>query len=426
MEKSAYKIHIIGAGVSGLIAAKVLENNGYTPTIIEASATVGGRVKSDTVQGYQLDHGFQVLLTSYPAAKKYLDFKPLALQELLPGATIFKNGKSQTIGDPLRNLSLLLPTLLASVGNFADKLKILKLNTYLKKKSISEIFKTPETTTLAYLQTLGFSEAMLHDFFKPFFSGIFLEPNLDTSSRMFEFVYKMFGDGLAVVPKAGMQAISNQLKDGLKNTKIRLNTPVSEVKNEAIILRDGSVIESHFTIIATEASHLVANLKNQETAWKSCDTLYFETTKRTLQKPIIGLIADKNALINNLFYPTSVATETKGDKELLSVTIVKDHVLAAEKLVEKVVDELHVFCGITNPKFIKHYQIKKALPKLSNLQYELSSTETKLTSSIFLAGDQLLNGSLNAAMIAGERAAMGVIGTLQDGLIVDELTSEYS
>ena len=83
MEKSAYKIHIIGAGVSGLIAAKVLENNGYTPTIIEASATVGGRVKSDTVQGYQLDHGFQVLLTSYPAAKKYLDFKPLALQELL-------------------------------------------------------------------------------------------------------------------------------------------------------------------------------------------------------------------------------------------------------------------------------------------------------------------------------------------------------
>ena len=426
MEKSAYKIHIIGAGVSGLIAAKVLENNGYTPTIIEASATVGGRVKSDTVQGYQLDHGFQVLLTSYPAAKKYLDFKPLALQELLPGATIFKNGKSQTIGDPLRNLSLLLPTLLASVGNFADKLKILKLNTHLKKKSISEIFKTPETTTLAHLQTLGFSEAMLQDFFKPFFSGIFLEPNLDTSSRMFEFVYKMFGDGLAVVPKAGMQAISNQLKDGLKNTEIRLNTPVSEVKNEAIILQDGSVIESHFTIIATEASHLVANLKNQETAWKSCDTLYFETTKRTLQKPIIGLIADKNALINNLFYPTSVATETKGDKELLSVTIVKDHVLAAEKLVEKVVDELHVFCGITNPKFIKHYQIKKALPKLSSLQYKLSSTETKLTSSIFLAGDQLLNGSLNAAMIAGERAAMGVIGTLQDGLIVDELTSEYS
>lgn len=426
MDKSAYKIHIIGAGVSGLIAAKVLENNGYSPTIIEASASVGGRVKSDTVQGYQLDHGFQVLLTSYPAAKKYLDFKPLALQELVPGATIFKNGKSQTIGDPLRNLSLVFPTLFASIGNFSDKLKILKLNRHLKKKSISAIFKTPETTTLAYLQKLGFSEAMLQDFFKPFFSGIFLEPNLDTSSRMFEFVYKMFGDGLAVIPKSGMQAISNQLKKGLKNTKIHFETPVKSVKNEIITLQDGSEIESHFTIIATEASDLVANLKNQATAWKSCDTLYFETSKRTLQKPIIALIADKNALINNLFYHSSVAMEMKGDKELLSVTVVKDHDLTAEKLIEKVAKELHVFCGIVHPKFIQHYQIKKALPKLSNLQYELSSTETKLTSSIFLAGDQLLNGSLNAAMIAGERAAMGVIGTLQDGLIVDELTSEYS
>ena len=29
---------------------------------------------------------------------------------------------------------------------------------------------------------------------------------------------------------------------------------------------------------------------------------------------------------------------------------------------------------------------------LTNLQYEISSTETKLKSTIFLAGDQLLNG----------------------------------
>ena len=426
MEKSAYKIHIIGAGVSGLIAAKVLESNGYAPTIIEASATVGGRVKTDTIHGHQLDHGFQVLLTSYPAAKKYLDFKALELQELLPGATIFKNGKSQTIGDPLRNLSLLLPTLFSTIGTFADKLKTLKLNRFLKKKSISDIFKTPETTTINYLQEIGFSEAMLHDFFKPFFSGIFLEPNLETSSRMFEFIYKMFGDGLAVIPKSGMQAISNQLKDGLKNTKILLNSPVKEVKNNKIILQNGSEISSHFTIIATEASHLVANLKNQETVWKSCDTLYFETSKRMIQKPIIGLIADKNALINNLFYHTSVTTATNQNNELLSVTIVKNHNLTEEKLIEKVVEELYSFCGIANLKFLKRYQIKKALPRLNNLQYELSSTETKLTSSMFLAGDQLLNGSLNAAMIAGERAAMGIIGALQDCLIVDELTSEYS
>jgi hypothetical protein len=36
-------------------------------------------------------------------------------------------------------------------------------------------------------------------------------------------------------------------------------------------------------------------------------------------------------------------------------------------------------------------------------------SETRLSNSLFLAGDTQLNGSLNAAMISGERAALGVI-----------------
>jgi protoporphyrinogen oxidase len=425
MEKSAYKIHIIGAGISGLIAAQILENHGYHPTIIEASSTVGGRVKSDIVNGYTLDHGFQVLLTSYPAAKKYLNYKALDLQNLLPGATLFKNGKAQTIGDPLRNLSLLFPTLLSNVGTLSDKVRILKLNALLKKKKNALIFQTEEKTTLQYLKDFGFSDDIITDFFKPFFSGIFLETELETSSRMFEFVYKMFGDGLAVIPKEGMQAIPNQLKSNLKNTHFKFNSPVKEVKDKHIILEDERVLESNITIIATDASALISNLKNQGTDWKSCDTLYFETKKRAINKPLIGLISDANMLINNIFYHTSVTTLNKIGKELLSVTVVKRHQLNEKYLIDRVVEELHSKCGISDVSFLKRYQIKKALPKLTNLQYEISSTETKLKSNIFLAGDQLLNASLNAAMIAGERAALGVIQTLEDGLITDELTSEY-
>ncbi len=415
MEKSAYKIHIIGAGISGLIAAKVLENNGYSPTIIEASNSVGGRVKTDTIDGYNLDHGFQVLLTSYPAAKKYLNYSELELQKLLPGAAIFKKGKQQTIGDPLRSFSLLLPTLLSSIGSFSDKLKILKLNILLKKKKIDTIFKEDEKTTLQYLNNFGFSESMIQTFFKPFFSGIFLEPNLDTSSRMFEFVYKMFGEGLAVIPKNGMQAISNQLKESLKNTAFLFDSKVQEVQDRQITLSDNTVIKSHITIVATDASPLISNLKNQETVWKSCDTLYFEIPTRTINKPIIGLISDNNALINNIFYTTSIKTATKGKSELLSVTIVKNHHLEESELVKKVCEELLKYCNISGSKFLKRYQIKKALPNITNLEYEISSTETKLKSTIFLAGDQLLNGSLNAAMISGERAAMGAVEVLQNG-----------
>ena len=123
MAQKDLKIYIIGAGVSGLIAAKVLENNGYAPVVLEATDRAGGRVKTDLIDGFQLDHGFQVLLSSYPAAQKYLDFKALELQELRSGAVIFKNGKQQVIGDPLRDISVLFSTLFSGVGNLLDKIK---------------------------------------------------------------------------------------------------------------------------------------------------------------------------------------------------------------------------------------------------------------------------------------------------------------
>ena len=409
MKQKSPSIHIIGGGISGLIAARVLEEYGLSATIIEATDRLGGRVKTDVVDGYSLDHGFQVLLTAYPAAKKYLDFDALALQEFLPGSAIFKNGKQKIIGDPLRNLSLLLPTLFSGIGTVNDKIKILALNRRLKKKSIQNIFAEKEQTTHVYLENIGFSEAIITNFFTPFFSGIFLENKLDTSSRMFEFVYKMFGEGNAALPKDGIQAIPKQLFEKLKSTTIIFNTKVKSVENGSIKLESGETLKSNFTIIATQASGLVSNLKNQATLWKSCDTLYFEVAKREIKKPLIGLIAMHNALINNIFYHTSLQTSATATKELLSVTVIDRQNLTNKQLVTGVQKELKELCNIDFCTFIKQYNIPMALPNLQDIQYEMLPSETRLTETIFLAGDTQLNGSLNAAMIAGERAALEVI-----------------
>ncbi len=414
MNKKDYKIHIIGAGVSGLIAARVLEENGFSPVVIEATDRVGGRVKTDSINGFQLDHGFQVLLTAYPAAQKYLDFESLELQKFLPGASIFKNTKQKIIGDPLRDMSLLFPTLFSGIGNISDKLKILKLNTYLKKKNMSAIFSDKEQSTFSYLSDYGFSNEMISDFFKPFFSGIFLESQLETSSRMFEFVYKMFGEGDAAIPKAGIEAIPKQLLQNLKNTTFKFNTKVASIKDGEITLDDDEKIESHFTIVATDASNLIANLKKQATEWKSCNTLYFETESRVIENKLIGLIPNEGTLLNNIFYHTSLDTITKPSKELLSVTVIDNQNLSSEILIERVKSELKEHCVIDSCRFIRQYDIPMALPKLNDLQYDMLPSETRLTDSLFLAGDTQLNGSLNAAMISGERAALGLIETLSN------------
>ena len=416
MTEKECNIHIIGAGISGLIAAQVLENYGYAPIVIEASDRVGGRVKTDSVNGYQLDHGFQVLLTAYPAAQKYLDYEALDLQSFLPGASIFKPRAQKIIGDPLRNVSLLFPTLFSGIGTFSDKFKILKLNQKLKKKTLEAIFSETEQSTLEYLEKLGFSNGIITDFFKPFFSGIFLETELETSSRMFEFVYKMFGEGDATLPKAGIEAIPKQLLTNLKTTSFSYNTKVESLKDGEITLEDSTQLESHYTIVATEASDLISNLKQQSTDWKSCVTLYFETESRVIDKKLIGLIPKSGALINNIFYNSSLETITDPQNELLSVTVIDAQGLSNASLVEAVKKELNELCGITATNFIKLYNIPRALPKLKDLKYEMMPSETRLTDRLFLAGDTQLNASLNAAMISGERAALGVIASINSAI----------
>jgi protoporphyrinogen oxidase len=413
MKKKSTRIAIIGAGISGLIAAITLEKEGYSPIIYERTDRAGGRVKTDIVDGYQLDHGFQVLLDAYPMARKYLDYPTLELQKFLPGAQIFKAGKCEILGDPLRDISLLFPTLTASIGTISDKWNILKLNMALKKKSLEAIFQETETTTYDNLKFQGFSTEIIEHFFKPFFSGIFLEPELNTPSRMFEFVYKMFGSGYAVLPKSGIGAIPTQLMRQLEQTKIEFNCTIESCTDTEILFSNGRKERFDYTIIATDASPLVPNLRKQHLDWQSSDTLYFTAPTRKINRPLIGLISDKNALINNLFYHTSLPMAHKGNEELLSVTIVKEHRLSEYELIQRVKEDLNDYCGISEVRYLKHYPVKKALPKLKDLRYALMPSETRLTERTFLAGDYLLNGSLNAAMVSGEMAAKGVLESIE-------------
>jgi len=412
-QTSSAKVFIVGAGISGLIAAQMLESYGYAPVIFEKSDRVGGRVKTDIVEGHQLDRGFQVLLESYPLAQKYLNYDELNLQAFLPGAVIFNETHTTKIGDPTRAPGLFLPTLFSSAGGLRDKRKIWKLNKALRKKTLESIFQEEEQTTYDYLKSLAFSDKIIASFFRPFFSGIFLEPDLQTSSRMFEYVYKMFGTGMAVIPAGGMEAIPKQLVSSLKNTTIEFNEPITQVENGTITLENGEKRDADFTIVATDPSTMVKQISSTQ-KWKSCDNLYFTTPSKVIEGPIIGLNAKEKGLVNNIFYNTSLDLDHKGQDELLSVTVVQGHGLGVDQLIDAVEQELILDFGIHSTTFLHHYEIPRALPDLNDLKYEVQPGETLLSEKIALAGDHLLNGSLNAAMSSGESAAMAAASTLEN------------
>jgi protoporphyrinogen oxidase len=353
-------------------------------------------------------------LKQYPAAQKYLDFNLLDLQEFYPGSCIFFKQNKYTIGDPSRKLALLFPTLFAKIGSISDKWKVLQLSNSVKKKSFDDIFLAPEQTTLSFLKNKGFSNEMIQKFFKPFFTGIFLEENLSTSSRKFEFVYKMFAEGNAGIPKKGIQAIPNQLAAQLKHTQFEFNTRVNDVVNQELHLENGKKINFDYAIIAAEALPIISNLKNQKSKWKSVENMYFEVKNKVIDKPLIGLIADEDALINNIYYQNR--TKSEGNY-VLSVSVIKPHQLSKDKLINQVEKELKEYCNIECANFLRYYKIKQALPIMHTVNYMMPPSETQLKDRVFLAGDQLSNGSLNAAMLNGESAARAVIAKIQNGLI---------
>ncbi|WP_316929019.1 NAD(P)/FAD-dependent oxidoreductase [Nitritalea halalkaliphila] len=316
-------IVIIGAGVAGLVAAYELEQAGFNPTLLEASDAVGGRIRTDKQDGFLFDRGFQVLLTAYPEAKRYLDYAALELRMFSPGALIVKPGNSFAIHDPIRNPLKLVTMAFSQVGTLKDKLSLFYLTRELKSKSVESIFEEPQQPTIEFLRNYGFSDKMITQFFKPFFKGIFLENDLRTSSRMFKFVFKLFGEGHAAVPAKGMQRIPEQLAAKLKQTTLRLQTPVDRIEMNRIYLQDGSVLEADRILVACKPDVVIPQLRGQINTYRRVFNCYFTVPKSFIGAPMIGLVPDERFWTNNIVFMTDVsAAYAPAGKALLSVSVV--------------------------------------------------------------------------------------------------------
>ena len=390
------KVVIIGAGVSGLICALELEKRGFAPVIVDEQNEVGGRLQTEKINGFTLDRGFQVLLTAYPAVREYLDLNKLNLQYFKPGAAVFKDNRFSVLGDPLRDSSFLLPTLRFSHGNLMDKIKIWRLSNELKGQSLERIFQKPSQTTLEYLKARGFSSNIIDSFFKPFYAGIFLEEDLATSSRMFEFVFKMFAEGYASLPTGGIQEIALQLKSNLTKTTFMLGQKVTSIGAERVVLSNGEELDFDKLVLASYRQ----DDPSEQQKWNACFNFYFETEDIKLHPALIGLNANGKGYINNFSF-----IQNDSGKSGISVTVVKTFEGSPEALAATLEEELWTIYGINAKRLIQYYQIPYALPKHETCTYEVDEESMVLSPNKIVCGDALSNSSLNAAMLSGAKAA---------------------
>jgi phytoene dehydrogenase-like protein len=401
---------IIGGGMAGLSCAVHLTRLGKKCVVLEASDRPGGRVRTDEVDGFLLDRGFQVFLTAYPEAQTLLDYRALDLREFEPGALVWMRGRFQRLVDPWRRPSRLCATLASPAATFGDKVRIAQFRRHVTRGPLADIYQRPEQTMLARLRAQGFSQVVIERFFRPFLGGVFLDRELETSSRLGEFVFRMFSQGTAALPARGMEQLARQLAEQLPGGTLRTGVRVETLDGKRVKLADGQWLEAPHVVVATEAPVARRLLGDPYPAsGRSVTCLYYAASEPPLVEPILVLNGEGEAAgpINNLCVPSQVAPSyAPAGQALVSVTV-----LGApgdgEGLQRRVKAQLVGWFGspATHWRHLRTYAIDYALPTQAPPALNPVEKACAVRPGLWLCGDHCDTASINGALASGRRVA---------------------
>lgn len=429
---------IIGAGIAGLTCAVYLKQAGIDALLLESADGVGGRVRTDLVDGFQLDRGFQILLTAYPEARQLLNYAALDLQCFRSGALIRDQSPNaqvpwMTLLNPFQEPFSVFKTLVSPVGSLADKIRIFELMRRTQELSVNELFRQTPTTTLELLHETGFSERMIERFFRPFFGGVFLEDDLTTSSNFFEFCFRMFFSGDAAVPAQGIGAIPNQLASRLSPEQIRLKTLVRRIDGNRVVLDSGETLSGRAVVLAVDAAQAAVltgktgpgHAASEVRSFNHTTCTYFAAPKspdstKIPTKKLLMLNPHRTSAVHNVAVMSDVApdyapgNQAENGPALISVSTQGLETVNESTLTERIRLELADWFGpdALSWRHLKTYHLPHALPSYNPVLNQngngfdpILHQPLKLTESLYQCGDQMAYPSLNAAMQTGREVA---------------------
>ncbi|MFQ3318195.1 MAG: phytoene dehydrogenase-like protein [Natronomonas sp.] len=419
-------MHVVvaGGGLAGLVTARRLAAAGATVELFEAKETVGGRVRSRTVDGFTLDRGFQVLFTGYPAAQRELEFDDLNLRTFSPGATIAEPNHRSTLADPLGDPGAAVATLLNRDVRTSDKLRLFRLQRELRGHAFDELFTGDETTIREYLFDRGFSRAFVERFAEPFYGGITLDRSLSTSSRVFEYTFKALSEGETVVPAAGMGTIPEQLRRRAEDAGATVKTgrAVTDVQvdgDDITVVAENERVFPDAVVVATDPKE-AGELTSVETPTdaKACVTVHCSLlTHQSLDTGSRILLNAADERPNTVAPMSAAAPEyAPEDEQLLSATFLGDRAESDAELLEATREALDAWypenhfgalelVGIDRIEFAQFAQSPGFFESLPAVDAP--------DGPVFLAGDYTRWSSIQGALESGTRAADAVLEELQ-------------
>ncbi len=418
---------IVGAGMAGLVCAVMLDQAGVAVRLFDASDRVGGRIRTDIdANGFLLDRGFQVILDAYPAGRRWLDLDALDGQAFDAGGQVWTGRRLVPLADPLRHPTALPRDLTSSLFPARDKLRLAALATRVRLAKWEAAADAAgsgadDTSAVDALRIVGFGDRFIQRFARPFWGGILLDPALNVSAGPLRFTLKMFLEGRAVLPAAGVRAVPEQLARRLPVDCVHCLQPV-----EAIVVRDGTAtgVRLHGETVDASAVVVAADppqarrLTGIETLPRSDEGVGSVTVYLTgARDPGVGkrLIVDATGhLLVNHVAPLSVVAPSYAPS--------RQHLLAAVVIgrgQESDDDTIAQHASRDVATMLGHDPTDWSVIAVSRIPfsqyaqppgiYQRLPSALTTVSGLFLAGEATVDSSTNGAMLSGEVAARAVM-----------------
>jgi phytoene dehydrogenase-like protein len=400
---------IIGAGLAGLAAANRLHQAQRSFLLVDSGDRVGGRVRTDVVDGYRIDRGFQVVNPYYPELRRLGIVPALDLRPLSPGVSVSMGRRSHRLGNPLRDPRWALSSITAPVGSPMSKARLVLYALHCATAPARELINQDDSDVESALLQAGVSMGLYESVLKPFLTGVFLDSPSRVSRRYGDLVLRSFVRGAPSLPRLGVEVLPLTIAQRLPQDSIRLSTRVVNLAADAVDTSQGK-ISADAIILATDPRSATA-LTGMKTppVMNSCTTYYHAVHNPPVSDPVIAIDGrHRGPIINSIVLTNASPDYAPPGMHLVATTTLSSRATVDEE--RRVRAQLALLWGVDTRAWdvVTSVEVPDALPAqrpgrpIARLQ--------RLSERLWVAGDHMDTPSQQGALVSGRRAAEEYLG----------------
>ncbi len=403
---------VIGAGLAGLQCARELQAAGRDVRVWESADDVGGRIRTDMVDGFLVDRGFQVLNPAYPAVRRFADLNALQLQPLGAGIGVRRDAELAVLAHPMREPALIAQTLRSGILSPGSVVAALRWAAPAVLGPLRRGHRRDKPLVEA-LDGAGLT-GELRRVVDQFLAGVLLEEQGSTSNDFALTLLRTFVLGVPGLPRGGMQELPRQLAAGL-SAPVRTRTRAESVTREGktSLVRSGDLaIRAENVVVATGpgsaaglAGVTAPPMKGVLTHWYAADT----PPARTTMLCVDGRSPRQGPLVNTAVISNAAPSYAPAGRHLIqaSAVIEAGRPVPAEPEMRRHAAEI-LGGSAAGWELLARHEIRDALP--AQPAPLTPQKPLRLSPGLFVCGDHRDMASIQGALESGHRAAHAVFG----------------